>query len=338
LSKEIAQTVGGKRIAWLLAIVAAFAVLATLATQWSSASAASLPEPADSQAISPSTNDLSTPNTNLPDIRGSTSSAVTDVANFFFGITDSVASTIGNTAAQSPPMEFWAFVAVTVAFVVLLRVANMGPLVENASPRYIRRQEMGQRGYPGIRHPSRTSRGIAGASLYHSASHIDDNTGISKRFGLKRASHSAIATQTTPTRNFVTTTIWTIANALTHKTYPVLTRAKGATYSSAHFSLKVVVGAISVMSYFARTVLGASARISSSARSIGAGFAYPIIAPIAKTYDFAVSRITAPATSRESELLHHTNNEHGRTIARGSPSSSVHQAWQPKPAAFVLQI
>ncbi len=40
MSKEIAQTVGGKRIAWLLAIVAAFAVMATLASQWRSSSAA----------------------------------------------------------------------------------------------------------------------------------------------------------------------------------------------------------------------------------------------------------------------------------------------------------
>ncbi|HQZ86982.1 MAG TPA: hypothetical protein PLB21_15320, partial [Actinomycetota bacterium] len=40
MSKEIAQTVGGKRIAWLLAIIAAFAVMATLTTQWRSSSAA----------------------------------------------------------------------------------------------------------------------------------------------------------------------------------------------------------------------------------------------------------------------------------------------------------
>jgi hypothetical protein len=39
LSKEIAQTVGGKRIAWLIAIVAAFAVMATVGTQFRSASA-----------------------------------------------------------------------------------------------------------------------------------------------------------------------------------------------------------------------------------------------------------------------------------------------------------
>lgn len=40
MSKEIAQTVGGKRIAWLLAILAAFAVMATLASQWRSSEAA----------------------------------------------------------------------------------------------------------------------------------------------------------------------------------------------------------------------------------------------------------------------------------------------------------
>jgi len=39
LSKEIAQTVGGKKVAWLIAIVAAMAVLATLGTQWRGASA-----------------------------------------------------------------------------------------------------------------------------------------------------------------------------------------------------------------------------------------------------------------------------------------------------------
>ena len=39
MSKENAQTVGSKRIAWLLAILAAFAVMATLTTQWRDASA-----------------------------------------------------------------------------------------------------------------------------------------------------------------------------------------------------------------------------------------------------------------------------------------------------------
>jgi hypothetical protein len=39
LSKEIAQTVGGKRIAWLIAILAAFAVMATLGTQWNKSEA-----------------------------------------------------------------------------------------------------------------------------------------------------------------------------------------------------------------------------------------------------------------------------------------------------------
>jgi len=34
LAKEVAQTVGGKRIAWLIAILAAFAVFATLGNQW----------------------------------------------------------------------------------------------------------------------------------------------------------------------------------------------------------------------------------------------------------------------------------------------------------------
>lgn len=40
MSKEIAQTVSGPKIAWLLAIVAAFAVLATLGTQWNKSEAA----------------------------------------------------------------------------------------------------------------------------------------------------------------------------------------------------------------------------------------------------------------------------------------------------------
>lgn len=335
MSKQIAETVGDKRIALLLAILAAFAVFATLATQASNASAASLTAPADSQAISPSTNDLSTPNANLPDIRGSTTSAVTDVANVFFGITDSVASTNGAAAAQSPPMEFWAFVAVTVAFAVLLRVATLGPLVENASPRYIRRQEMRQRGN---RYTRGASPGFAGASFFNTVSYVDD-TGISKRFGLKRASHATvIATQTSPTRNFVTATIWNIANALAHLTATVLGHARGAVHSSAHFTWKTAVGAISVISYYARTTHGASIRISSSAHRTGAGFAYPIIAPIVAGTIFTVRRNNAAATPGESELLHHTNTEHGRNIARGSPSSSMHQLWQPKPAAFALQI
>ncbi|MEO8541305.1 MAG: hypothetical protein ABI577_16305, partial [bacterium] len=42
MSKEIAQTFGGKRIAWLIAIVAAFAVFATLGTQWQKSDAALL--------------------------------------------------------------------------------------------------------------------------------------------------------------------------------------------------------------------------------------------------------------------------------------------------------
>ena len=40
MSKEIAQTLGVKRIAWLIAIVAAFAVFATLSAQWKTSNAA----------------------------------------------------------------------------------------------------------------------------------------------------------------------------------------------------------------------------------------------------------------------------------------------------------
>ncbi|QFG03093.1 hypothetical protein [Tepidiforma bonchosmolovskayae] len=39
MSKELAQTVGGKRVAWLIAILAAFAVMAALGSQWRGASA-----------------------------------------------------------------------------------------------------------------------------------------------------------------------------------------------------------------------------------------------------------------------------------------------------------
>ena len=39
MSKEIAQTVGGKRIAWLVAILAAFVVFATVGSQFRSAEA-----------------------------------------------------------------------------------------------------------------------------------------------------------------------------------------------------------------------------------------------------------------------------------------------------------
>lgn len=319
MSREITQTVGGKRIAWLIAIIAAFAVFVTLATEWSSASAASLSEPVDSQAISPSTNDLSTPNTNLPDIRGSTTSAVTDVANVFFGITDSVASTIGNTTAQSRPVELWAFVAVTVAFVVLLRVANMGPLVENASPRYIRRQEMGHR------HTSRGSRSFAGTTFFNSAS-LDDDTGISKRFGLKRASHVAKAIDTLSAENTTTSP---------RKTHPVTS----AIFGRLHAAFITFVGAVRTSnSYFRRAIASAGTAMISSLKRFGAGSAYPLIAPIVAGTVFTVHRNNAAATPGESELLRNTNTEHGRNIARGSPSSSMHQLWQPKPAAFALQI
>jgi hypothetical protein len=40
LSKEIAQTIGGKRFAWLLAIIAAFAVMAAVGSQWRQSEAA----------------------------------------------------------------------------------------------------------------------------------------------------------------------------------------------------------------------------------------------------------------------------------------------------------
>ncbi|WBL34758.1 hypothetical protein O0235_08110 [Tepidiforma flava] len=40
MSKELAQTVGGKRVAWLLALLAAFAVVAALGTQWRKSDAA----------------------------------------------------------------------------------------------------------------------------------------------------------------------------------------------------------------------------------------------------------------------------------------------------------
>ncbi|HEX5911892.1 MAG TPA: hypothetical protein VFY54_02045, partial [Rubrobacter sp.] len=45
MTKEIAQTVGGKKIAWLLAILAAFAVFATLGSRWS----------ADADVVDPAT-------------------------------------------------------------------------------------------------------------------------------------------------------------------------------------------------------------------------------------------------------------------------------------------
>lgn len=39
MSKELAQTVGGKRVAWLIALLAAFAVMAALGSQWRTSSA-----------------------------------------------------------------------------------------------------------------------------------------------------------------------------------------------------------------------------------------------------------------------------------------------------------
>lgn len=74
----------------------------------------------------------------------------------------------------------------------------------------------------------------------------------------------------------------------------------------------------------------------SSAKRIGAGFAYPIIAPIVASHTFVTSRISASATSGETNLLLHSNIEYGRTIARGSPSSSKPHEWHPQPTAFAM--
>lgn len=268
MSKEIAQTVSGKRIAWLIAIVAALAVFATLSSQWSKASAASSAEPVDSYITTASINDdLTAPDSSLPDIRGSTTSAVSDVANFSAGIIDFITSTIGNTAAQSPPLEFWAFVAVTVAFAVLLRVATAGTLVENANPYYIRRQEMGHHGH---RQTKCASHGLA----FSGSASYNTHSGISKRSGLRRASNNILS------------------------------------------QIRMIT--------------------TSSAKHIGAGFAYPIIAPIMAGHNFVTRRTNELATSGETDLLHRSNIEYGRTIARDSPSSSKPHEWHPRPTAFAM--
>lgn len=46
MSKEIAQTVGGKKIAYLLAIIASFAIMATLGSHWKASEAAEVPDQA----------------------------------------------------------------------------------------------------------------------------------------------------------------------------------------------------------------------------------------------------------------------------------------------------
>jgi len=286
LSKEIAQTLGGKRIVWLIAIITAVAVFATVGSGWRHASAAELSSADNSQTVlMPSTASTSADSVNLPDIRGSTDGAVATVANF----TEVVGSTVSavNVSLMVEP-GFWAFVAVTVAFVVLLRVVNMGTIVECAEPRYVRRQDLGM--YNDLKPKSNP---LAGRSTWLRTT---NTSRISKRSGLKRASHATRAIDT--------------------------------------------LSASTTISYFRRAIASAGMSMISSLKRFGAGSAYPLIAHKSFVHTASASRI-AIATRRqsgESELLHNTNTEHGRNIARGSPSSSMHQLWQPKPAAFALQI
>lgn len=120
LSKEIPRTVGGKRLAWLIAIVAAFAVMATLGTQFRSASAAEMPQVtlnsfdvADAAipttGDSPSTGDVTVHPSNQPGVLTDQLQGV--VASFaqLVGVTkdfNQSGSSVGNINAAVSPATF----------------------------------------------------------------------------------------------------------------------------------------------------------------------------------------------------------------------------------------
>jgi hypothetical protein len=86
MSKELAETVGTKKIAWLLAILAAFAVFATVGSQWR-ASAATVPDTSSvHQALSPGTDGLTSPPGETT-ITGMVLRTASDLTNQVAGIT-----------------------------------------------------------------------------------------------------------------------------------------------------------------------------------------------------------------------------------------------------------
>lgn len=297
MSKEIAQTVGGKRIAWLIAIIAAFAVLATIGSQWRSASAAELSSGDNSQTVLASTSAGTSVNhgVSLPDIRGSTASAVNDFAGLSHSVIDSTVSAVSVPPVAEP--GFWAFVAVTVAFVVLLRVASMGTLVECAEPRYVRRQDLGM--YNHRKRSGNPLNSLAGRSTWLRTADTSAS-GISKRSGLKRASHVFIARDTLSANTTTTRrqTI-TVSRALIGRLHAVFsTSAVGAVRTS--------------ISYFRRAIASAGSSMISSLKRLGAGSAYPLIAHTSFVRVESTSRTSALATSGqlgESEFLHHISSD-----------------------------
>jgi hypothetical protein len=115
LSKEIAQTVSGSKIAWLLAIVAAFAVLATLGTQWQKSEAGPLPTTTGTLTQSPAATNVlegtdvtfvgtATLTGNLQDATNTLAVNVTVPAGYVFVVGDvtcsagGVASVVGQVA------------------------------------------------------------------------------------------------------------------------------------------------------------------------------------------------------------------------------------------------
>ncbi len=289
-NKEIAQTVGGKRFAWLVAIIAAFAVFATIGSQWRHASASELSPADNSQTVlMPSTASTSADSVNLPDIRGSTDGAIATVANF----TEVVGSTVStvNVPLIAEP-GFWAFVAATVAFVVLLRVVTLGTLVECADPRYVRRQDLGMYGHR-ARKGNSPPNSLAARSTWLRTT---DTSGTSKRSGLKRASHVTITRDTLLSANTTTTS---------RKTHAVTS----AIFGRLHAAFITFVGAVRTsISYFRRAIASAGTAMISSLKRFGAGSAYPLIAHKSFVRVASASRTSAFATHRQlskSEFLHH---------------------------------
>jgi len=318
LSKEIAQTLGGKRIAWLIAIVSAFVVFATIGSSWSAASAAELNAVNNSQTAVASNASVSVnPSMNLPDIRGSTIEAVHFVVNSVVITTDTIASVIVNSSTANP--GFWVFVAVTVGFIVLLKIVTIYPLMQFSEPRYIRRQNLG---------------------MYDNA----NTSGISKRSGLKRASLSA-SVNLASTRNLDTTTtlrmisINTISRILRNVRVALSCIAgPGARTSKLYY--RTVISIAGRMTHLVRSgVVGHG--MKSSFQHIGGWVSYPIIAPTTFVH-FAISRrnidLATSGTFGETSLLH-TSFEHNRPRHSDGLISNLWQRERPindRPAFALL--
>ena len=110
MSKEIAQTVGGKRIAWLVAIIAAFVVFATVGSQFRSAEAT--PTSAQYTVTGPWT---------VNDCTGAAPASVPVGTNLYYCVNSAGDSTI------APPLQVTVNVPSTLTVLGATQILGSGP-------------------------------------------------------------------------------------------------------------------------------------------------------------------------------------------------------------------